>query len=788
MYKKIFLIISRFIIAIIISIIVFNYISFSFNLLLTISLLIIIYCCCSFHKNNKHFLFEITFIITAIIIGYIIVKLTPHVVENKYIIATLIIIGFYMFGFLCGDRKTENSNKIHLFEQQQNDVLRLKQYINSSDTIGINGKWGTGKSFITDFFIKQNEDKYTSVVISLLNCDVDNITEILIDRISDILKSNLIFSKYANEIVKSFKSIGVVQNILSFFWKNNYSYGDIFEGFKNECKQLNKPILIVFEDIDRIKTTENLERLFSIAEKVTCDKIKIIYQYDEKHMQEIGYDRDYLEKYIPYQIDITPIDFFELIKYFLKDYGSITEENFRMLRYRLEVGFDVSIGTYSMHIGFNKINYSIRRIKIYLKDLDTMLSNDIFNTKEDIEIAVAILFIKHCINNVYQEIKEEANLFEHLDLLNIIHFKYNNEDYTIQEILKKIDDGQLSKDDIGKMFDNYENCDRLVTLLLLGFEVNYKLPKARQTDDMYILTQKDSFEKRNRLIWYIMYSGESEYTNYEAAAKYFAEDVLSKPLYDQKQAFYNFWNCMFNESLYKNNHTIQKLGERGTTCIFKALYVAQSAVSSEDWINWINLYFDIEDIKKINNSFIDDIYYCNINNNKVYIHMLNKFNNLKIIGNMNNDKIYKRFLIKYLRVLSALGYIDTYAIDYFSPDTDNIDIQMTSSGLDVFKRKLEELKRNIGTTVNQIKNDIETIIQFIEKNKEIINISEPLNRPKSPIVSTTSTTKFIHQDEFDRLLSIQDNKKFLQELDKSYSDSKISAYEVQELLKKRSHK
>lgn len=155
---------------------------------------------------------------------------------------------------------------------------------------------------------------------------------------------------------------------------------------------------------------------------------------------------------------------------------------------------------------------------------------------------------------------------------------------------------------------------------------------------------------------------------------------------------------------------------------------------------------------------------------------------------MNNDKIYKRFLIKYLRVLSTLGYVDTYDIDYFSPDTDNIDIQMTLLGLDVFKRKLEELKRNIGTTVNQIKSDIETIIQFIEKNREIINTFESLNRHKSPIISTTSATKFIHQDEFDKLLSIQDNTKFLQNLDKSYSDSKISAHEVQELLKKRSNK
>ena len=130
--------------------------------------------------------------------------------------------------------------------------------------------------------------------------------------------------------------------------------------------------------------------------------------------------------------------------------------------------------------------------------------------------------------------------------------------------------------------------------------------------------------------------------------------------------------------------------------------------------------------------------------------MLNKFNNLKIIGNMSKDKIYKRFLVKYLRALSILGYIETHDIDYFEPDNDNIDIQMTLLGLDEFIKKLEKLKRNICTTI--IKNDINTIIQFIKINKEIIIKNKFLDRLERPIVSTSVTTKFVHQDEFNTLL------------------------------------
>lgn len=787
MYKKTLIILSKFIIAMTTAIILFNLITFPFEMLLTISILIIIYYFLSFQKNGKNFICEAILLMIAIISGYIITTKAVYQFEIKYIMAILIIMGCYMYGILCKDEKVKSTNEVHLFEQQENDIYRLENYINAYNSVGINGEWGTGKSFITDYFIKKNNDKYIPIVISLLTCDVDNITEILMDRLSSVMKNNFIYSKYANQIVNAFKNTGIIQSVLSFFWKNNYSYGDIFDGFKRECTVLDKPILIIFEDIDRIKNKENLTNLFSVADKLACNKIKIIYQYDENHIQEIGYNRRYLEKYIPYQMDITLIEMFDIIKFFLSDYNHIEENDFKTLRFRISCGFDFTIGAKHMNMGFNKINYSVRKIKIFLDELNNCFNKntEIFNNKDDRDLAVSFFFIKHCLHSVYQEIKNGSQLLEHLDIMKVLFIQDRNNYYSIQEFIDNVNSKRLFSYEIDKIFDNYDNRDRIMVLLILGFELDYKLPKARELDDMYILTQKNLSEKRNRLIWYLIYGGESEYTNYEAAAKYFIEGVISKPICDQKQAFYDFWNCMFNESLYKNNHTIQKLGERGTTCIFKALYVAQSAVSSEDWINWINLYFDIEDIKKINNSFIDDIYYCNINNNKVYIYMLNKFNNLKIIGNMNNDKIYKRFLIKYLRVLSALGYIDTYAIDYFSPDTDNIDIQMTSSGLDVFKRKLEELKRNIGTTVNQIKNDIETIIQFIEKNKEIINISEPLNHPKSPMVSSKCTTRFIHQDEFDRLLSIQDNNVFSQELDKSYSDNKISAHEVQEILKKR---
>ena len=633
-----------------------------------------------------------------------------------------------MYVILCKEKNEKKEDELRLFEQQKNDLSRLENYINSYNTVGINGEWGSGKSFVTDYLIKQSSNKCIPIVISLLSCNIDNITEIIMDRLSSIMRNNFIYSKYANQIVNAFKNHGIVRGILSFFWKDNVSYGDIFDGFKRECDSFDKTILIVFEDIDRIKNKENLTRLFSIAEKLACNKIKIIYQYDENHMQEIGYNRSYIEKYIPYQIEMTRIEIFDIINFFLPEYNSIEKDDFRLLNYRISCGFDITIGAKNINLGFDKIDYSIRKIKIFLDELNTCFkkNTELFNNKDTRELAVSFFFIKHCINNAYQNIKDSSQLLEHLDIINVLFIQDDVTHYSIHEFINNVNSKKSSSKNNDVFTDdryyailyNDNNKNKLLALLLLGFELDYKLPKARKSDDMYKLTHKNLYEKRNRLIWYLIYGGESEYTNYEVTAKYFIQDVLSKPFCAQKQAYMNFWNCIFYESLYKNNTTIQKIGERSTLCIFKALYVAQSNVTPNDWIKWIDLYFDLNSVKNIDYYLIDDIYYCNIYTNKVYIYILNKFNNLKIIGNMNKDKTYKRFLIKYLRVLSILGYIKTHDITYFEPENDNIDVQMTLLGLDEFIKKLEELKRNICITV--IKNDIDTIIQFIKKTKRLL--------------------------------------------------------------------
>ena len=53
-----------------------------------------------------------------------------------------------------------------------------------------------------------------------------------------------------------------------------------FIGFEKDVRRLDKDILIVFEDIDRIKDPDIVRKIFAIAEKLAGDKIHILYQYE----------------------------------------------------------------------------------------------------------------------------------------------------------------------------------------------------------------------------------------------------------------------------------------------------------------------------------------------------------------------------------------------------------------------------------------------------------------------------------------------------------------------------
>jgi hypothetical protein len=139
-------------------------------------------------------------------------------------------------------------------------------------------------------------------------------------------------------------------------------------------------------------------------------------------------------------------------------------------------------------------------------------------------------------------------------------------------------------------------------------------------------------------------------------------------------------------------------------------------------------------------------------------------------------------VIRYLRALSSLGYIDTHElwmIDGKGKTIENREIACDM--LDRLKNKLKVLSDRI--SIIKAREKINTVISFIQKNRELILTDNKLNMNGSRF-KTNMRSSFTHQKEYDELMKNNDNKLlFKEKIGESYNNGKISIYEVDSLLR-----
>ena len=295
------------------------------------------------------------------------------------------------------------------------------------------------------------------------------------------------------------------------------------------------------------------------------------------------------------------------------------------------------------------------------------------------------------------------------------------------------------------------------------------------------ITNKNINEKKNRLIWNLLYNGKPEYTNQELLVKKLDEMVLSKPSLEQEQSFKEFLQIYFHEVFEDRVNTKPCRCSISTwNTLFQAFCVEN--VSKEQWLAFLNLYFRYGEVKDIDLDLIENLKYGDISSKEVYIYILDKFNKLNIIGNMNNKKSYKYFLKNYLQALSSLQYVDTEELSVLEDKDDDIldEKIIQEMVLKQIKDKMEEQKKLI--TINSIQRDIDTIITFIQKNHDIIG--NPKNLEYKNINHETKIKKsYIHQTEYDRLKNLDLSEvDYLQEVEESYKAGKIGTHEIINLI------
>ncbi|MEB2280042.1 KAP family NTPase [Lysinibacillus xylanilyticus] len=787
---------NQLVISAIVAAILFNSIEVSWKIYMLVfcaqSLLVLINF--AFSKNKSLFKSLVT-----INVVFFITYCTKQIIENGNptqmwgdeiafisILSSLIVTILFLFLQDVHQVKIESVKPI-LIEKRELDLKLLEHYVETFQIIGLNGRWGTGKTFLVNKLRERLKNQYEFIEIDLLTCNLHEMQSTLINEFEELLYRNRIIPKYANKMKKNISSasfISKIQDLLNLVLTQSDSKAEILKGFQQELKKLEKKIVVVYEDIDRINNPDVLREIFAISEKIANEHIKIIYQYDEQELTNLQFTSDYLEKYIPFKMNVTELHFKEILQFELQhidrsilsidDFNYLTLQDFRFKILTEFFDFGNEYCLLIEYIPIRKLQHMISEIVLVLQQKKGLYSKN----KETI---ISFYLLKHLFTDKYEEININESLFE------TFNFSYEDKKYTITDLItldsKDESTGQL----LQNIFKNVENRIHYSILKLFNYELINPLSfKDTIRFEEVKLKAKHDNEKIDRIVWKLLFEGKSIFTDYEFAIHKMCEDVLSKPLADQKKAFEEFWGYFYYGNKYVLDHTtIFKLGIDPYLHLFECFKVVD--VTEENRLRLIDFYFECTNVKTFNLDVLKCMNYNPLNTKKEYLKVISYLNELDIVCNFEKHPEFLRFLQTHMQALTRLSICHTweYFDDYSKFDQENVQI----ATLEWIKTQLVNTKiqhQSLGIAATQ--EDLTIIIAFLDKLIEIIQCdSNMTNLHSREGVKVNLEGNRRHLEVFDRfrnrLNEETDLTTVLQDLNEGYLNGEISLYQITELVK-----
>lgn len=257
------------------------------------------------------------------------------------------------------------------------------------------------------------------------------------------------FEKLSNTFLKTIdnKFFGGISELLS----QNIVIDEI-DYFKEVIEKLDKTIILVFDDIDRVNDTEKIERILSFISDFSIKNIKILVLFNSQNLKNINekYNRNYLEKYIPVTRKITNIPFIELLKKEITS-NNLNEEDFKFLyiiekediyiypkeyqkmRDVFQFNYDFEI-LVKGEIKIGSLEFSPRMIKNFIEEVSNFLKLN-FEWKIEKRLLIAYVFLKNLYyDEFYEKIENTSKSF-----VEIFPIKLNFENKDINLTLEDLD-------------------------------------------------------------------------------------------------------------------------------------------------------------------------------------------------------------------------------------------------------------------------------------------------------------------------------------------------------------
>lgn len=729
------------------------------------------------------------------IINSISLYLVRYLQKKFFLILSIKILIVYYFILFCiilfkSVYYTSNinlENTEDLFVERKYDLERLLNYLNNFSIIGINGEWGSGKSFLIDHL-----KNFILIKIDLLSCNIDEIQTVILNEIDKLLKNQGIFSPFSPKLKKIIQQGKLFENISQLFVKNDISYSDAITGLRNNLRSINKPVVIVYEDLDRVENSTVIKQILGISEKIAGNNIKILYQFSETSLLEKGIDRAYLEKYIPFILNLTDIPFRSTLSYVLEEKSNkdflLKEEDFTFLYSPIYLphfkNFD-NLNRPLTSMRFELTNVTIRKTQLFLTELNQVITEkEIY--KKNKRVVILFFLLKHFYYEAYKKIYPGESI------LDSFTFLYQDKKDTILNWAIYCQNEGINIFDLMTTEEN-----QLSAFIISIFEYNCDIETIGNDLEDFINESKNNIknknlnEEKNRIIWSLIANGKSEYTDCEKFINTFYNEVIDTPktewINNFNKLYNNLYNGKYKDTEKRDNYSIFRLGISRMVSLFQANYIIGRTGSQ--WINLIDFYFLYnKNLDTITPELIECLCYCELSDRNSYLYIINKFNNLKITKNLNSHKSYKRFLLEYLSMFSTLGFCDTHDIwDLRDKSKEYIDTKTIEKFVfSPLKKKLKKLLSNVKLKI--VQKDIEIIIKFLDKNIELINTNDNFEKPDIHFESKVTVRSF-NQEIVDKLNQSKLNEKdFEKEVIEKYINQEITPSEVSNLERYQNNK
>ncbi|MEQ1602983.1 MAG: P-loop NTPase fold protein, partial [Methylophilaceae bacterium] len=304
---------------------------------------------------------------------------------------------------------------------------------------GIDAPWGTGKSSFINFcceYWKNNKDlkpivlRFEPLRYKESEDLVDKLVSTLIDAIQKeafLPSINSLFSKYLRQ-VKGKREV----SFLGLNFEFESSSGSVEETLKSlevHLSELNRKIIIVVDDLDRLSWAEVKNILFAIKRSFMLPNVSYVLCYDTENLTSLkneSFDdaekvKEFLEKFVNVEIGLF-LDSKILAEFVSSDINSAINKNLQLdphLLDQIKLALDALVKIYGSndYVFYQDFLGDIRKIKRLINTMmlfeiqKTDFSNSDFNKHDLIHLLLVYINYPNIFRKIYNSETDGKNGF-----------------------------------------------------------------------------------------------------------------------------------------------------------------------------------------------------------------------------------------------------------------------------------------------------------------------------------------------------------------------------------------